>query len=115
VILLLAQVGGCVAGELVDTADSSYMTGTHVSANWPIGACGFNPQDPEAWLTEGEDGAAAAGEDAQCTNVLFPGGVLDPGCEDTGGTGDHGALDAGLEGIDRVVVVIVTVGRHFSG
>lgn len=66
-------------------------------------------------LTEGEDGAAAAGEDAQCTVVRPPGRVLDAGCEDTGGTGDHGALDAGLESIDRVVDIIITVGRHFSG
>lgn len=47
--------------------------------------------------------------------VRPPGRVLDAGCEDTGGTGDHGALDAGLESIDRVVDIIITVGRHFSG
>lgn len=69
----------------------------------------------EGWLTEGKDGAAALGDDAQCTVVRSPGRVPDAGCEDTGGTGDHGALDAGLESIDRVVEVIITVGRHFSG
>lgn len=67
------------------------------------------------WLTEGEDGATAASEDAQCTVVRSPSRVLYAGCEDTGGTGDHGALDAGLESIDRVVDIIITVGRHFSG
>lgn len=62
--------------------------------------------------TECEDHAAAPGEDAECADVLPPRRILDAGRKQTCGTGDHGALNAGLDSIYGVVVVIVTVGRH---
>lgn len=62
--------------------------------------------------TESEDHAAAPGKDTHCANVLPSGRVLDAGREQTSGTGDHGALNSGLDSIYGVVVVIVTVGRH---
>lgn len=62
--------------------------------------------------TERENHAATPGEDAQRANILPPGGILDAGSEQTCGTGDHGALNAGLDSIYGVVVVVFTVGRH---
>lgn len=65
--------------------------------------------------TECEDGATALGEDTQGA-VVDPGaGVLEGGSEETGTTGDQGALDAGMEGVYRVVRAVVTVRRHFGG
>lgn len=64
--------------------------------------------------TECEDHATALGEDAQGADVLYPAGVLDAGGKQTGGTGDHGALHAGLDGVDRVVGAVITVGRHLG-
>lgn len=65
--------------------------------------------------TESEDDAAAFGEDAHRADVFDPQGILDGGGKQTGGTEDHGALDASLEGIDWVVLaIIVTVGRHLG-
>lgn len=54
------------------------------------------------------------GDDAHGTKVCRPGSILDTGSEDTGSTGDHGALNASLEGVDRMVWTILTVGRHFQ-
>lgn len=62
--------------------------------------------------TEREDHAAAPGEDAECADVLPRRRILDAGRKQTCGTGDQGALNAGLDSIYGMVVVIVTVGRH---
>lgn len=54
------------------------------------------------------------GDEAHCTIVRLPGSILDGGSEDTASTGDHGALKAGLEGVNGLVRTILTVGRHFQ-
>lgn len=53
------------------------------------------------------------GDNAHGTMVHLAGSILDAGSEDTGSTGDHGALNASLEGVDRMVATILTMGRHF--
>lgn len=65
--------------------------------------------------TEGEDYAAALGDDTEGAVVLLPRGILDSGSEDTGGTGYQGALGAGLQGIDWVIAIVITMGRHVLG
>lgn len=63
--------------------------------------------------TECEDEAATLGKDPEGAVVLLPGRVLDAGGEQTSSTGDHGALHAGIDSVHRVIVVVITVGRHF--
>lgn len=63
--------------------------------------------------TEREYEATALGEDAEHAVVLRPGSVPKTGGEQTSSTGDHGALHAGIESVHRMIVVVITVGRHF--
>lgn len=110
-IVLLSEICGRIFRELVCSADSSWVLERGISQE--------PNQIPMEWKatgsklrTERKDHAATPGEDAECADVLPPCRILDAGREQTCGTGDQGALNAGLDSIYGMVVVIVTVGRH---
>lgn len=111
-IVLLAEIRGRIFRELVCSADSSWAIEREglakeldqISIDWE--------EEGSRLRTERKDHATTPGEDAERADVLPSCRILDAGREQTCGTGDHGALNAGLDSIYGMVVVIVTVGRH---
>lgn len=107
VIVLLAQVGRGNAGELEGAADGSW-DGRSARHGLGRAACAGSGH------TKGGNDAAVLGEGGPRADVLLGERVPHSGKQETAAAKDHAVVDAGVDGIFGMIVV-VPGRRHVAG